>query len=200
MAAAIKAHLPRGGVFWDVGANIGLMSLYADRIAGPAGAVVAFEPSPGVLQQLRANVGNTRIEVLPYGIGNEDGERKFAAQGTSSSASFHKVVTAINEGYSLGQAIVEVQVTIRKLDTVLDGRKPPILLKIDIEGFELEAIKGADRLLSQHHPKLLIEVHPMQLGMSGGNEQELFARLDAIGYTRSIIDQNPNGLYTLLAT
>src|SRR5262245_20626839 len=55
MAGAIKAHLPRGGTFWDVGANIGLISLFASKIAGPGGHVLSFEPSPDVLVLLRRN-------------------------------------------------------------------------------------------------------------------------------------------------
>jgi FkbM family methyltransferase len=57
------------------------------------------------------------------------------------------------------------------LDSVLSPK--PTLAKIDIEGFELEALKGANRLLSSGRPKLLIEIHPQQLAMSGGSEDEI---------------------------
>jgi hypothetical protein len=46
MADAIKAHLPRGGTFWDVGANIGLISLFASKIAGPDGHVLSLNHHP----------------------------------------------------------------------------------------------------------------------------------------------------------
>src|SRR5262245_21815296 len=59
-ADAIKAHLPRGGSFWDVGANIGLIGLFASKIAGPHGHVLLFEPSPDVLALLRWNVGSVK--------------------------------------------------------------------------------------------------------------------------------------------
>jgi FkbM family methyltransferase len=55
MADAIKVHLPRGGTFWDVGANIGLISLFASKIAGPDGRILSFEPSPAVLALLHRN-------------------------------------------------------------------------------------------------------------------------------------------------
>ncbi|AMN43733.1 FkbM family methyltransferase [Rhodoplanes sp. Z2-YC6860] len=196
---AIASHLRRGGRFWDVGANVGILSLFASKIVGPSGSVCAFEPSPGVVEQLRRNVRSTAIEVLPIGIGNEDGVRTFAAQGTSTSASFHKAVTAINERYTPDQPITEISVVIRRLDTVLAHCAPPSLLKIDIEGFELEAIKGASCLLSSHCPTMLIEVHPEQLALSGGSEKELFERLRAHRYTWTVIDRNVNGLYTVLA-
>src|SRR5207248_11093831 len=88
MADAIKANLPRGGTFWDVGANIGLISLFASKIVGPDGHVLSFEPSPDVLALLHRNTeGEENIKIMPYGIGNADTLKPFSAQGTSSAAS-----------------------------------------------------------------------------------------------------------------
>jgi len=199
-ADAIKAQLPSGGTFWDVGANIGLISLFASKIAGPKGHVISFEPSPHVLALLRRNTeGVTNIKVLPYGIGNANTLKSFASQGTSSAASFVEDVTAINRSFLPDQPIQQVTVNMRKLDTVLDAAPPPALVKIDIEGFELEALKGADRLLSSIRPKLLIEIHPPQLTLCGGSEDELFQRLRQHQYHWTIIDRNPNSLYSILA-
>jgi FkbM family methyltransferase len=203
MADAIKAHLPRGGTFWDVGANIGLISLFASKIAGPDGHVLSFEPSPDVLALLRRNTeGKKNIKVLPYGIGNADTLKSFAAQGTPTAASFVEDVTAINRRFQPDQPIEQVTVTMRKLDTLLDAALSPApsLVKIDIEGFELEALRGADRLLSSIRPKLLMEIHPGQLTLSGGSEDELFQRLREHQYHWAIIDQNPNSLYSILAS
>ena len=201
MADAIKAHLPCGGTFWDVGANIGLISLFASKIAGPGGHVLSFEPSPDILALLRRNTEGKNIKVLPYGIGNADTLKSFAAQGTSSAASFVEDVTAINRHFLPDQPIEHVTVTMRKLDTLLNAALSPApsLIKIDIEGFELEALKGADRLLSSIRPKLLMEIHPPQLTLSGGSEDELFQRLRELQYHWEIIDRNPNSLYSILA-
>lgn len=78
MASAIKAHLPRGATFWDVGANVGLIRLFASKITGPKGHVVAFEPAPQVLTLLHSNTDGENIEVLPYGIGTADMFKPFA--------------------------------------------------------------------------------------------------------------------------
>jgi FkbM family methyltransferase len=202
MADAIKAHVPRDGTFWDVGANIGFISLFASKIAGPGGRVLSFEPSPEVLALLRRNTeGEKNIKVLPYGIGNADTLKSFAAQGTSSAASFVEDVTAINRRFHPNQPIEQVTVTMRKLDTLLDAGLSPVpsLVKIDIEGFELEALKGADRLLSSIGPKLLIEIHPPQLTLCGGSEDQIFQTLREHQYRSAIIDRNPNSLYSILA-
>ena len=102
-------------------------------------------------------------------------------------------MTAINRSFFPDQPIEQVTVTMRKLDTLLDASLSPTpsLVKIDIEGFELEALKGADRLLSSSHPP--------QLTLCGGSEDELFQRLREHQYHWSIIDRNPNSLYSILA-
>jgi FkbM family methyltransferase len=75
--------------FWDIGANVGMFSLFAARIVGARGKAVAFEPSPDVFDLLRANTDKSRsIQILPYGIGSCDGTMAFAAQGTATSSSF----------------------------------------------------------------------------------------------------------------
>src|ERR1700747_3409830 len=70
MAEAVKANLSRGDTFWDVGAHIGLYSLFASKIVGSDGNVFSFEPSPDVFSLLRSNtLGNDTIQTFQYGIG-----------------------------------------------------------------------------------------------------------------------------------
>lgn len=200
MARAITDHLAPRGVFWDIGANIGLFSLLAARIVGPAGSVVAFEPSPDVFALLRENASRDRtIQCLPYGVGNAEGMMSFAAQGTSSSSSFIPEVTELNLRNNPGQAIHQVDVRMRKLDMLLGELRAPSVVKIDVEGFELEVLKGAERLLSEVRPILLMEIHPPQLHLSGGDEKMLFSLLESYRYAWRIIDRNPNSLYSVVA-
>ena len=62
-----------------------------------------------------------------------------------------------------------------------------------------EAVKGADHLLSIVRPVLIIEIHPPQLTLSGGSEDELFQLLRKHRYDFEVIDRNPNSLYTIVA-
>ena len=77
----------------------------------------------------------------------------------------------------------------------------PRLAKIDVEGFELEVLKGAADLLSSgsDRPKLLVEIHPPQLNLSGGSDALLFQFLKEHGYEWEVIDRNPNSLYSIIA-
>jgi FkbM family methyltransferase len=201
MTRTISSYLGVGGVFWDVGANIGLFSLCAAKISGPEGRVVSFEPSPEVFRLLSENVENcSSIVALRYGVGNSESVAELASQGTSSAASFVEEVTLLSQHYHKEVPIVKTKVSMRKLDSLIDSLPLPNLVKVDVEGFELEALKGAKRLLESVRPFLIIEIHPLQLALSGGGEQELLDLLKTYSYEYQVIDRNPNSLYSIVAT
>jgi FkbM family methyltransferase len=197
---AIKNHLRAGDTFWDIGANIGWFSLLARKIVGSNGKVVSFEPSLDVFNLLSANTrGLHSIRVIQCGVGSADMVAFFAAQGASSSASFVEEVTKINQYYLPNTPIQKVEVNVRKIDSLMEEFGRPHLVKIDVEGFELEVLKGATGLLSTTRPPLIMEIHPLQLNLSGGNEALLFEFLKRHGYGWEVIDRNPNSLYSIVA-
>src|SRR5262245_23254210 len=129
---ALKSCLRPGDTFWDIGANIGWFSLLASKIVGSNGKVFSFEPSPDVFSLLSANAqGLNSIRTTQCGVGNADTVAVFAAQGTSSSASFIEAVTKINQHYLPDTRIRKVEVNIRKVDTLAKELGPPHLAKID---------------------------------------------------------------------
>ena len=78
--------------------------------------------------------------------------------------------------------------------------RQPNFMKIDVEGFELEVIRGAANTLSQRELRaLLIEIHPPQLALSGGTEAELLALIANHGFNVTVVDRNPNSLYTIFS-
>ena len=201
MGQAIKTYLRPGDTFWDIGANIGWFSLFASKIVGSRGKVFSFEPSPDVFSLLSANIrGLSSIRAIQCGVGNADTVAAFAAHGVSNSSSFVEAVTKIN--CSPETPIRKVEVKIRKVDTLVkDIGAVPRLAKIDVEGFELEVLKGAADLLSSgtDRPNLLVEIHPPQLNLSGGSDAQFFQFLREHGYEWEVIDCNPNSLYTIIA-
>ena len=60
-------------------------------------------------------------------------------------------------------------------------------------------MRGAENVLRNMRPVMLIEVHPWQLKLSGSSDQALIALLESKGYAFELIDRNPNGVYTILA-
>lgn len=134
-------HLLRpGDLFFDVGANVGSYTVLASKVCGARS--VAFEPDPGAAAHLRRNIAVNAIgdlvRVEQAAVGAEAGEIAF----TIGHDTTNRVATDADR---------EVQrVAIKRLD---DVGGDPILVKLDVEGFETQALAGASRLLAS--PSLL---------------------------------------------
>jgi FkbM family methyltransferase len=148
----LAATLHPGDVFWDLGANIGFFTLLGAHLVGEEGAVVAFEPWPENVQQLQRNIalnhlGNvatvTAAVTASSGRGAfslPDGRREAGRLGAESGSSIDVATTTID---------AEVEA----------GRRSPDVIKLDIEGAELDALRGGLATIAAVLPTLLVEVH-----------------------------------------
>ena len=132
---AVLNALPRGGTFVDIGANIGLLSLFGARKVGPNGRVVAIESSPPVVERLRFNIarnGISNIYVVMAAAGAERGLVQLYGPATKSGQSSLS---------ALGHfALVDVPI-VPLAEIVADCRLNQIdVIKIDIEGLEDRAL------------------------------------------------------------
>lgn len=133
--AAIAPFLSEGGVFVDVGANVGLYSLWAARLIGPGGSVVAVEPHPGIRARLAFNVAANRlvnIRIVPAGIGEAPGTARL-----HSSAGGNVGQSSLIEDVAFRSA-ESFEVPVRPLlDVVVEAGLTRIdVLKVDVEGYE----------------------------------------------------------------
>jgi len=145
--------LNSGELFVDVGANIGSYSILA---ATKDAEVIAIEPIPSTFKALKQNIllneFNDRIKTINIGIGNKEDILQFSTdEGTMNHV--------LKKGEDVKQT---VNVQVRTLDDVLDGRVPKII-KIDAEGFETKVIEGAQKTLS--NPNLFAVI--MEINGSG---------------------------------
>lgn len=173
---AVRELVSPGDVVWDVGSNVGLFAFAAAGLAGPRGQVLAIEADIWLAQLLRRSAaqrsfGSAQVRVLPGAVSAEVGVSEFeiAARGRASN---HL------EGFGNSQAggTRERQLVMTmSLDSLLTHFPPPNVLKIDIEGAEALAIRGASRLLSEFRPRLLVEV-------SEANAVEVGQTLRSLGY------------------
>jgi FkbM family methyltransferase len=141
-------------IVYDVGANAGYYALLASRLVGPSGLVVAFEPSPENLTNLRRHVELNRLSnviVLPIAIGEHEGTCAFELGPTN----------AMGRLSTTGHFNVDVV----DLDTFVASGKapPPDIIKMDIEGGELEALKGAAGVLDRVKPAIFLATHTAEL-------------------------------------
>ena len=146
-------------VAFDVGANIGYMSLVLAQLMGEGGQVIAFEALPANLERLAQNISlnalDERVQVQPFAASNQSGQAVFKVH---ASGGMGKLASAQGRDENYAD---EIHVNTITLDeTVFEqGLPAPELVKLDIEGGEGQAIKGMRRILQEKRPTLLIELH-----------------------------------------
>jgi FkbM family methyltransferase len=182
----IKKVLNPGDVFFDVGANIGYFSLLA-ATSDPTVKVVAFEPVKDLFQKLERNVlvnGLKNIIVVHTAVGeiNEEKEIFLAGNNNLGMSSFHQP-----ENYSGRKEKVKVLALDDWFQTL--GLSRLDLIKLDIEGSELNALKGMRNMLEKFKPLLLIEINPDTLSMFGLIPKNIYDYLNQLNFDGYIIDE-----------
>jgi FkbM family methyltransferase len=175
-AQLIRARLRPGDCMVDVGAYVGYFTLMAARLVGPHGRVLAFEANPETYRKLAANValnGFLQVEMHHCAVGDVAGQHAKVASRQAGNAGGDYT----EFGAAAGGSAVEVV----RLDQSLDG--PVRIVKIDIEGAELKALRGAGALLrGPDAPDLVLEFTPAFIRQAGDDPAELLALLHAEGY------------------
>jgi FkbM family methyltransferase len=156
---ALAEQLRKGGSFYDVGGHIGFISLIAARLVGKSGAVFTFEPDPEnagrIGEQVLRNGFFTQISVFPLAVWSRSGTFRFQRAAELSSHNQGAVVGAGSEAADSGT----IEVNALSLDEFAESHRSPTLVKIDVEGGEVEVLRGAEQLLSKARPTLICEVH-----------------------------------------
>ena len=170
---ALQHHLRAGMTFYDVGANIGFFSLFAARLVGKEGRVVAFEADPEIAARLREHVERNAfgwITVEEKAVWSKPGPVFFARTDPAASPDrgLGHVVSS-----SAGDTIQASGVS---LDDYAQTQAAPDFVKCDVEGAEVEVFHGAEHLLKEKRPGIICEMH------SEENERILLEEFSRLGY------------------
>ncbi|NJO90457.1 MAG: FkbM family methyltransferase [Chloroflexia bacterium] len=162
----MQNFLSKNDIFIDAGANIGLMTCYASKLVGDKGTVHSFEPHPKTFEKLTENCLLNKCKnttILNYGLGSSiEYKEIYNLPQIRGAASFVRKGGMVLENNDK-QKIID-------LDSYLVNIKHPSIkmLKVDVEGWELEVLKGAKKLLSGNEaPIIIIEystTHPPYKG------------------------------------
>lgn len=151
---SLLSQVHSGDIVWDVGANIGLYTKRFAALVGDGGRVIAFEPSPTNFVRLQRAVEDNEICTLQnIGLGDSDSVLAFV-QGEDALGA-----TSRFESKGAKNAIA---VQVRRAEQVVsEGICPePTVVKIDVEGFELEVLRGFGALLDSDSLRVVaIEIH-----------------------------------------
>lgn len=173
---ALASTLKPGHTFYDIGAHAGLYSLLADRLVGPLGTVVAFEPDPRNLANLRRHIainGTTNVSVIPAAVGRTTGTVQLSLAASSYenrlSDSADTPDTPV-QCYALDDAVTRLALPL------------PDCIKIDTEGAEVDVLRGAANILSTARPVIFLATHSPDLHASCAQMlRELHYRIHSIG-------------------
>ena len=164
----LARYLGPGTVMYDIGANVGFFTVLAARRGGE---VHAFEPDPANFKVLTRHVSLNALAAVTaheMAISDRDGTATFSPNGSMGH---------------LAEAGIPVR-TVR-LDTLLDsGMARPSVIKVDVEGAELEVLRGGSKLLSTYRPVVVISLHGV-VDKGIDVDTECLKLLRSLGYTCS---------------
>jgi len=178
---ARKGLMPR--TVLDVGANIGQFAIAAAKFF-PHATIHAFEPLPSAAAALRRHAaGLPRVEVHQVALGDREGRAAFRVSANSVSSSLLRATRAHSDAFPDAAAVQEIEVQISTLDRELQNipLEAPVLLKIDIQGAEAQALRGAASALERIE-HVLIEASLVPLYEGESTLRELSALLENRGF------------------
>ncbi len=175
LTETLQSVLRPGMTVVDVGANLGYFALLAAKAVGPQGKVIALEPFPASYTLLERNVkanNLTNVVTVRVAAGERDEYRVFYCYDQANWNSFRT-----GRLKPTGELLVKVC----QLDRLLEAESRVDLIRMDVEGAELEVLRGSLGILEKHRPMLAMEVHPQCLEEM--EFQELMEYLQALNYT-----------------
>lgn len=166
----------------DVGANIGTTALTFAQLASK-GRVIAFEPNSTNFKRLSENASLNQaknISLNNVGLGSKDEQVKLYVIDETNPG-----MNRILNGASVQDSVRSEVITIKRLDDFLtkEALERVDLVKIDVEGYEFNVLKGAERILNEFKPVLFIEVNDDNISQNGSSAKELITHLAQKGYT-----------------
>ncbi|MEE9372245.1 MAG: FkbM family methyltransferase [Saprospiraceae bacterium] len=179
----LYASISDGSIVMDIGANMGDVSFNLARIIGNKGHVISFEPDRSNYERFERNLALnnfSNITLVKNGLGREFG-------------SFTMAINENEPGNDGSKRILKTSNNSKNLELVkiitLDSwvEKNPIeqldLVKIDVEGYEVKALKGGENTLVKYGPDLYMEVHDAKLKEQGSSAKELLFFIQGLGYS-----------------
>lgn len=177
----VKNLLRRGMTFVDVGANIGYYSALGAHLVGPTGRVIAFEPNPSAFESLRFWIEVNSVshaECFQTAMTNEPGKLTLYVPPPSEH---HNNANLISGSEGATSVIIPAQTLDSTLDRLAVDKVD--LMKIDVEGYELRVVQGAERSIRAGRIRaILAEFHPVTLGRAGTSPEALMGWLLERGF------------------
>ena len=172
----------------DVGTNIGSTILQFTNLSGEESRIIGFEPDPVNFKNCQKNISLNKfknIQVFSEGLGNEKGSFQLIVDEPSNRG-MNRVSIENQPGKS------SAMINIETLDSIINREKINRIniVKIDVEGFEMNVLKGAVKLVESQSPIFFIEIDDNNLKKAGSSSLELITFLIQMKYHIFIAEDN----------
>ena len=183
---AFAEAIAPGDVIYDVGAHFGTYTLIGVARGGPDARVVAYEPCDltrqYLMRHLRWNGAERQVLVRPVCCGSRVGTAAFYHRPDRPEG-----INGLLPHDGLSETTVRMTTIDREVDEL---GLVPALIKIDVEGAELDVLEGAACVLDAHRPRLLVSLHPTRLAQVGANCDTVLAWLKAHRYQADVVGED----------
>jgi FkbM family methyltransferase len=188
-----RSIIQPGDTVLDVGANMGYITARLADYVGPAGRVIAFEPVPDTYQMLEATVRGLhlqdRVQTHRACVSDQAGDVEMAIpeyQNGGENLYESHIIRSADADHPAG--VRRILTPAVSLDDVVPDEMKVRFIKIDVEGHELEVIRGAQRILTRWKPDLLIEISG-DPDLPGSAANTLFGQLGDMGYQPFVLNE-----------
>jgi FkbM family methyltransferase len=176
---ALVRCLEPGGVLYDVGANLGFFTVIGARLVGQAGRVYAFDPLQENVDRARLNAGLNgfwNVTVFEQAISSKSGKSELLL---AAEPTWAKLASTGARADTRGR----VRVDVASIDALVGegSLRPPDVVKIDVEGGEVDALIGMRETVARHQPVILCELH--------GTNREVSQALDGFAYWQVVLEE-----------
>ncbi|GAB4544486.1 MAG: FkbM family methyltransferase [Pleurocapsa sp.] len=173
-------HLNPGDVFYDIGANVGFFTVIAAKLVGNTGKVYSFEPGEGNAKSVRHNAALnnfTQVKVIEKAVSHTPGEGQLLLAKYSGG---HALATADAPPDLAGKVTVDIV----SIDDLIAKQEiaPPNFVKVDVEGAELDVLRGMKETIKTYKPTIIYEVDDGDRSAYERKYQELASFLQSFGY------------------
>lgn len=189
MIQVLRTYLKQGNILVELGANEGYFTAIASQLVGSRGKVIAVEPQDRLQPIVRKNLslnGCENVNVVQVAVSDKPGTITIFISADMNTGSTSAVKIS-----RFSQPTQEIPALPLKDIFEQQGLTTGELLKVDIEGYEYEAIMGSPDLFQSHRVKAIaLELHPQHLAKRGLSEKTIVDFLESCGYTRSPLCSN----------
>lgn len=187
LVALLKKIVKPSMTVMDVGANIGYIAAIAAGLAGQGGCVHAFDPNPDCYARLQLNLAAfPQAHAHQVALSDSVGTLPFYLSENSEEQGWGSL---LDDATAVRQAMDVAVTTIDDFVTKLGIRRVH-LIKMDIEGNEMHALRGARKLIGRDHPAIIAELNATCLARDGAKPGDVLQFLISSGYSVRFLDND----------